>query len=324
MDNPAERAHIALITQAMVARLAHLRATLFTIKEFRDFVMGLSEKELEQLLVQILPSNKHFEPLIRESVAQFHVLCTRIDGFVAGDTPLHTAIKLGEYRYEETWRMFGHFINVKNSEGKTALDVALECINAPQSITADIRKDMRCIMKHLLTKGAEKTKGFNNAGISAEIEAYIFDNPYLKLITANDSYAHFKSILRDIGEDHQFCLKYKKNTAIECINHWIQLRQNDSDFHKDLAQLKSDVNGKSAESDCIGLKYIRQLRSKLWIIRQLRGLYGWTTTQMEINNIIDMATASFKPEKTPGYGAFFPSHVTEPAPDLDEQFGYIL
>lgn len=318
-ENAVDRAHIALLTQAMVARLAALRAVLFSLKEFREFVVGLDAREHEALLREIIPQNHPLEPQIKASLTHFNQLCASTNGFAAGDTPLHTAIKLGEYRYEESTRMFGHFINTPNSAGQTPLDLAVEQAKRTTLTVAepDIRKDKHVLMQHLLEKGAHKTARFKQAKMDEEISNHQFINPYLPRIKPTLSYENFKNVLRDIGEDHRFCMKYKKNLAIGCINHWIGLRQPHPYFKYELKKLQQDINGKSPEMECAAVKYIRQLRSKLWIIRQLRGLYGQTSTQSEINHLIEKAMEPFAVKEGNTF-AFF-NAVRGRRLDFDEQ-----
>lgn len=286
--NPSDRAHVALMTQAMAARLANLRAVLYSTIEFRDFIAELPVEEHKALLREIFPN--HSSKQINNALRPIDIKIEE------GDTPLHVAIRLGEYRYEDTLRMFGQFINTKNKEGQTPLDVALEVWNSEPKKRA-ICKNMRFIMQHLLENGATKTDNYKDSKIDAKIKNYAFTNPYVKKITKKTSYKAFKNILRNIGEDHQFCLKFKKNLAIESINHWIDINKDTPNFYKDLKQLKKDVNGESSADDCAGIKYLRQLRSKLWIIRQFRGLYGVSTTQTEINTLIDPVLERLKPKE---------------------------
>lgn len=309
IKNPMDRAHIALMTQTMVTRLAHLRAVLFSIKEFREFVLSLNDDENEELIREIIPTDDLLEPQIKQALSQFHTLCNG-HGLEDGDTPLHVAIRLGEYRYEESIRMFGHFINVKNKEGKTPLDIALEQSNAfvVSASENNVGNNMTFIMKHLLENGAQKTEAFKQANIDKTVQDYTFPNPFINKIH-DLSYSSFKQVLRDIGEAHQFCLKYKKNMAIECIKQWIHLRKSTPNFKQDLEQLKKDVNGSSSEADAADVKYLRQLRSKLWIVRQLRGLYGWTSTQSEINRVIDQA---LKPYTSNPHSFFSGNTLIEP------------
>lgn len=289
VENSIDRAHMALMTQVMVTRLAHLRAVLFSMKEFRDFVVNMNGEDHEALVQELSSINNFSVPKIKEIVAQCLILCSA-SGFEEGDTPLHTAIKLGEYRYEESLRMFGRFINIKNKAGKTPLDIAVEQVSVFASkADNDVGADMKFVMKHLLENGAQRTATFKQANLDKDVQSYVFTNPCIREINASLTYSDFKVILRDIGEKHQFCLKYKKNMAIDCIKQWIKVRQSHPNFRQELEQLKKDVNGTSSEAEASEVKYLRQLRSKLWIIRQLRGLYGMTSTQMEINRVIAQA-----------------------------------
>lgn len=308
MKKASDRAQVALVTQTLTARLARLRAVLFSIKEFRDYVSQLNEQETKALLKEIIPLHGHNESLIQqvqESFVRSKTLCHEKHGFENGDTPLHTAIKMGEYRYEETISMFGQFINVKNKEGKTPLDVALERVHTFRG-DQNVGKNAYFIMKHLLNNGARKTNLYKLADIDSAVKAYRYSNPYVQEIRASMSYGEFKRILRNIGEDHRFCLKFQKNLAVECIKRFIEVNKQHPNFEDRLLQLRNDINGYSSDEESAGVKYIRQLRSKLWIIRQLRGLYGWTSTQWEINSTINQALEQHKAKK-PSCFSFFSS-----------------
>lgn len=303
----ADRADVALMTQTTMARLARLRAVLFSIKEFRNYVCALEEEQTEALLKEIIPPDLVSEALIhqvKESFIQHQDLCKKADGFEKGDTPLHTAIKLGEYRYEETMDMFSQFINVRNKAGKTPLDIALERIHAGSLDENDVQKNGMLIIKHLIKNGAGITEKYRKSGLIPTINSYVFKNPYLERIQPDMSYRSFKRILRDIGEDHRFCLKFQKKLAHECIKRFINVNEEHPDFERRLQRLRYDINGYSSEEESADVKYIRQLRSKLWIIRQLRGLYGWSSTQWEINTMINRALECNK-AKEPSSFSFF-------------------
>lgn len=298
----SDRAHIALMTQSMVARLAHLRAALFSIPDFREYVVKLSKQENEQILHEIIPPIYPLEKsiaAIQESIiSSFEVYKNyATNGFEEKDTPLHTIIKLGEYRYEETTRMFSQFMNIKNSAGKTPLDIAFERFSSPQHQPNDVRTDMLGVMRHLISKGAKKSAAFKaNITIEDQIAKHTFKNSHSEKITKELAYTDFKKILRDVGEDHQFCLKYKKNLAIECINKWIQLRHDQPKFAEELQRLRKEINGQASEEDCAGLKYVRRLRTELWFLRQIRGPYGITTSQVEINDVITRELERLRPK----------------------------
>ncbi|HHF7368476.1 TPA: Dot/Icm T4SS effector AnkK/LegA5 [Legionella bozemanae] len=298
-----DRAEVALMTQTAIARLARLRAALFSIKEFRTYVCGLDQKQFDALLKEIIPPNltETLGQEVQKSFTQYRDLCKEPHGFEKGDTPLHTAIKLGEYRYEETLSMFSEFINVKNKAGKTPLDIALERVRAGNTDEHDVRKNAKLISKHLIENGADTTK---YPSLISIIRSYSFKNPYLEGINASMHYRDFKDILTRIGEDHRFGLKFKKNLARECIEQFIKVNKTRPDFESRLERLRDDINGYSSEEESAGVKYIRQLRSRFWIIRQLRGLYGWTSTQWEIHTMINKALLE-KKVKEPSSFSFF-------------------
>jgi hypothetical protein len=284
-----DRAHVALLTQAMVARLAALRALLFSIKEFREFVVGLTLAEKNALIGELVSEHDPLAQQINSSLERFHKLCTEPHGFEARDNPLHTAIKLGEYRYQDTMRMFGEFINQKNNSEKTPLDLALEQAERSAEAVEDVGKDNRLIMKHLLKHDAQFNLPENK---TKPVPPYHYVNPYLGMLTPQLSYPKFKEVLQDIGEDHRFPLKFKKNLALECIKHWMKIREKSPNFRKELLELQKDVNRTSPPINHASIKYIGQLRSRLWIIRQIRGLYGLTSTQLAINLQIEKKTTS--------------------------------
>ena len=299
---PYERAKIALVVEATIARQARLRAVLFSIKEFRDCIASLTLEEHEFLLRDLLgPTLETEVPAeIIDSMFLYQELCQSESLFEEGDTPLHTAIKLGDYRYEETVQMFGHFINVKNNAGKTPLDIALDMLAIAENSSNDIRKNVRLTMRHLLENGAEKSEQFELFEEDENIESYKFETEYIERAGSAKNYEELKNVLRDIGEDHSFCLKSKKNLAIECVKQFIKENKNHPDMQLILERLKKDMNGESSKSEYAPLLYIRQLRSRLWIIRLLRGLYGTTSTQTEINDIVDKELERIKPYE-PGF-----------------------
>ncbi|STY28399.1 substrate of the Dot/Icm secretion system [Legionella wadsworthii] len=307
MNNASNRAEVALLAQSTTARLARLRAVLFSIGEFRNYFYELPESDKQALFDEIIPPHMKDDKLLQQLNAswdQYKTLIQDPEGFDNGDTPLHVAIRLGEYRYEETLSMFREFIHVKNDEGKTPLDLALELIEKGESDENDVQKNGRLIAQHLLRNKAYATGNYERSKLLAEIKAYQFKNPYLDRIVENIGYQDFKDILRDIGEDHRFCLKAKKNLALDCIEKFIEVNEHNPLFKNHLVKLKKDINGTSSEEQSAGVKYIRQLRSSLWIIRQIRGLYGLSSTLGEINSMINLALESNK-SKEPGTFSFF-------------------
>ena len=302
-----ERAQMSLIVEATIARQARLRSVLFSIKEFREFVCTITKDERDALVNEVIESSPQpmFANQVTQTIASYENICQSEHGFEEGDNPLITSIKLGDYRYQETIQMFGHFINMPNSAGKRALDIAFELHKTAKNSGTDIRQDTCFIMKHLLENGAQQSEEFQQFNLNAKIESYKFPTPYLTRVVQAKTYQEFKDILRDIGEDHTLCLKFKKNLAVQCIAHFIKVNKMHPDLQPMLMQLKQEINGDCTQSEHAGLKYIRQLRSRLWIIRQIRGLYGRTSTQSEINSLVDTELERINRPKEPNCFSFF-------------------
>lgn len=296
----SDRADLALILQAMIGRQAQLKAVLFSIPEFRQFVKALTDAEQNSILSEILgltPDDiaPNIKKKVADSFSEYSNLCQAGRGFVEGDTPLHIAIRLGDYRYDETMQMFGDFINIANGEGKTPLDLAREMTLPRQKTKLDVRQDLRLTMAHLLDHGARKNEAFNAFNATERVADYRFSTAYQNRSHKAKSYQELKAILSDIGEDHSFCLKFKKTIALECLSSFIFVNAKNPQLGKILMALKSDLGGTSNPERAAGLLYIRQLRTKLWIIRQIRGLYGHSSTFSEMNGLIDNAIRDTQP-----------------------------
>lgn len=284
VNDPYERAQLALIMQASIARQKQLQAVLFSIPEFRHFVRTLPKKNKQNLLSEIAGADSVLRNSLEQQIDRY---AGSYYGFVKGDTPLHVAIKLGEYRYEETFKMFGSFINDKNNAGQSPLDCAVKLVRTQKSPAKKVSQDGRNIIKHLLENDALVCDA--KAKYKKAADGYHFASPYLKQANKVKDYTQLQDLLTAIGEDHSYSLKLKKQLAISCIKACIKAKP--PALASMLLQLKQQVNAHQTQAG--GLAYIRQLRSGLWIIRQIRGLYGMSSTLWTINNVVQEAQKQF-------------------------------
>ncbi|WP_298625761.1 Dot/Icm T4SS effector AnkK/LegA5 [uncultured Legionella sp.] len=315
-NDSCDRAQIALIAEATIVRQARLRTMLFSLDEFRLFVAGLSFEDKSSLVGEITQScvasdKELLSSQLQSIIAHQQTLCVSEHGINDEDTPLHIAIKLGDYRYDETMQKYGGFINQK-SKGKTPLDVALAMLDSNTTDFSDVRQDLRFTMRHLLRHGAKQSPEFKAFNRNEQVERYNFQTSYMQKTVEAKTYQEFKDILRDIGEDHRFCLKYKKNLATECVSKYVKENRTNPESRKNLLQLKKDIGGESSRSERSGLQYIRQLSSRFWIIRLIYGLFGWTPAQGEINNIIDRELEKLRPPEVDWFSFF--NYNTPPDP----------
>lgn len=309
-NDALQRAQIALVSNAVVARQARLQAVLFSIPTFRAFVRNLSAEKKQEIIAEIIDAESENKANVavqlQTLINQQQQFCQDdSEGLQPGDTPLHVAIRLGNYRYHETWESFGHFINQKNDRGETPLDVAIKSINHPTHTStffsadknSDPRADGYFIAKHLIQNGAKPTYFYQSlsAAFKNKIAHYHFPTAYIDAASQANNYAQLLPIFKQMGEDERYALKMKKELALECLNVFIHhYRGEPEQLNAVLTQFKQALNGYQEISPVSELQFIRQLRSRLWIVRQIRGLLGGTATQVAMNKLIDERLSDVK------------------------------
>ncbi|WP_133127975.1 Dot/Icm T4SS effector AnkK/LegA5 [Legionella nagasakiensis] len=292
MKNADERAKLSLITQSVVARQATLRAVLFTIPEFRQYVLNLNEEASRDLVQGIVGDAAADDVMpwsqeIATVIARHQELCLPEGGFVPGDTPLHAAIRLGDYRYHETWQSFSRYSVEVNAQGQTALDLALALSESREVSTDDLRTNLPATIGHLVHEGATtNAMTLSVRQVSLQTD-YLSSSPYLAQVQTVTDSAGLKCLLRAIGEEHRYSLKTQKELAVLCIRQFIDIHKHNPQLKKYLLDLKTDLNGTADKRPAPELQYIRQLRSQLWIIRIIRGLFGGTATKVMLNQLIN-------------------------------------
>ncbi len=319
-QTPEERARMALITQSVVARQAKLRAVLFTIPAFREFISSLDKNATHDLVQGIVNDTApdEVESLSNEietTMARYRGLCES-NSFSEKDTPLHAAIRLQDYRYHETMQWYGHFANQANAQGQTPLDVAAEMASKHQTENSDIRANIVNTMKHLLHEGVTKTETYQNLNATFKFnpEHYTFDAAYPSRAGQAKTSVELKEVLRDIGEDHRYSLKMQKELAVTSVRQFVNSHQKNPQLEQIMRELKADLNGAGDRPPAPELQFIRQLRSQLWIVRVLRGLFGGTATKVEINVIINAELRRL----TPGWSFFSASKPTQDSEVMPE------
>ncbi len=293
-NDPNDRAQTALIVQSVVARQAKLRAVLFSTQEFRNFVRTMTAKDHQALIANIVDSAEpdkaqSLAKEIQASMSHHQVLCQPSGGFVEDDTPLHAAIRLQDYRYHDTWQAFSQYVDQKNKQGKTPLDVAVGMANLPPKKAGDIRCDALCTMKHLLREGAKKTDDYQQFSRNApmHLNNYLFRSGYPTRARSKMNEVQLIRLLRHLGEDYRYSLKMQKELAVICVQQFIKQHLNNPGLAQMFYKFKSSLNGTSTTSPAPELQFIRQLRSQLWIVRMIRGLLGGTATKVQLNGLID-------------------------------------
>lgn len=299
-SNPEHMAEIHLITHSLHERKRKLEATLFCIPEFRDYLHSSQGNDDLQNLKQELDSYMCEIPLkqnnLIESIQQ--EVNQRVTSYLnfsdplkkypipKEDSPLHMTIRLGNYHYEQSILAFGNSINQENAQGDRPIDIAAQLAAAyvPGSEKINPAKDPFAVMKHLISHGAQispKTQSVLDAkGI--RLEDYEFKSQYYDQEVKD--YSTLKMLITQIGQDSYLSLKSKKIVTVNLVKQHI-----DHLSFEERGLFQQDLNGSSEKPIAPEYLFISQLRSSLWIIRMIRGLYGNSSTRMELNDLIEAA-----------------------------------
>lgn len=326
--DPNDIAYVHIITQAVVARQARLRAALVSIPEFCQFVRDMDDQTAQLLLNEIDPNHEDLQYLQTENL-RYKTILLENKLFLENtkNTPLHTAILLGNYRFDESYRDFSRYLNVKNSEDKTPLDLALESYIKYQQSNIQVSpynpgNDQVQIIQHLIKHGAKASKYTPNCAVFKETsfakQTFYANTPYYaesqKITTANDLIDMFLKL----SNDSHYTLKRKKQLTVACLNAFIRCNKINPNpafnLIDELKAFKSALNGrKSNLASNPALQYLCQLRSRLWIVRRIRGLLGGSSTKVRCNDIIDKAIQNL--EQDPNYFFNLPQPKNHPAQD---------
>lgn len=292
ITNPEQCAKVDLIVNSAVERQAKIRADLFSLPEFRQFVRNLNDQQIRQLSQEAACGIKLKAKTIKERIKNHQKLCAH---FKEGDTPLHAAIRLRDYRFQESWKSFSRYSHVENSLGETPLDTAVKMAQTEKEsrvLREDPRREPFYIIAHLVQCGVRKTAAFFDwpEHKAAMKKDYLVEVGFLQRVKKKFNIDQFIQLLGELGSDPRFALKMKKEIAIEAFKKFLKDKKEalpPKEYRVLIYELKIRLNGTPRIAPDARLQFIRQLRSQLWIVRFFRGLIGNTSTQIELNNLFD-------------------------------------
>ncbi len=314
IDDPHDEAQVALVTHAVISRLAKLQARFFSMPVFRTYVSNLDEETMASIKDEIVNGIEGVErgnllSEVERRMQCYQSLCSLPDAFEAGDTPLHVAIRMGDFRYHETWQAYSEYADQPNDKGERPLDLAVALVkNANPDSSVDVRRDPFAIVHFLLKEGVEETPSYEKlAPVKKEaILNYRFGTAYLERASKAANSRTLIKVMKEIGADYSYSLKMKKEHSVLCMKAFIEAQRTNPNYETILAEMKIAINGGDNVAPAPELQYIRQLRSSLWIIRFIRGLLGGTSTQVELNGLINNEVSRLHPSCCyPLYAFFF-------------------
>lgn len=301
-DSLQGKAYIDLVTNAVIARQARLRSALLAIPQFRIFLQEMSRDDRYRLYEEI-SADEPIQRSLRKIDRTYRRQCQAGGAFKEGDTPLHAAIRIGDYRYDESHRHYQSYLKMLNRDKQTALDLVIaqwhSFNNLPLEkqavIKQDVRKNPEYIIYDLIQRGlkakvyTDDLKEIKRLIKCREWNSFAWDSAYVHQARNMHSREDLLNLFGTISADLRLTLKMKKQISVYCLKAYISANKN-ADYvdqlFKDLTALKLDLKGAKGIAPNPQMQFIRQLRSQLWIVRQIRGLLGGSSTQVEMNDII--------------------------------------
>ncbi|USQ13573.1 hypothetical protein J2N86_12950 [Legionella lytica] len=297
-DVAEAKSTLATILRATSSRFSELRVALVEVPEFRKFILenqSLAEKfilnELQQYATSLGCTNDEIDAY-RAEVSNSLKAVVMASTVSNSNTALHTAVIAQAYRCFETSEYFYSNLNNKDSHGLTALDWAItyyeiytDNVNAKgftdeqHGYNNRMRTYYADVICDLTRHQAEYTS--KTSAEFATLLAEAKQTSSLSMQPPVTSLEEYKKELGRIRSQPMGTLKHDKECALELLRR--------AHLSKDeLLQLKEELKPTEPEG---ALKFIKELRSDIWIVKYIRGAYGTTATSREMFRCIDSKIA---------------------------------
>lgn len=305
LKQPLERADVdpemantlTVVQRATASRMSELRIALVEVPEFRRYLAEHGDEAQKSIISEISQHAasigcseeeiKKYSFAVKEAIKSM-VLASELS---TSDTPLHTAVHTQSYRSYETAKLFKDSLNNVDKDGLTALDhalsqfeiacSALKNINAEQEVTRvawgyyeSMQMYSADVICDLSRNGAAYTQ--KNAEQYQEILALAQKRNSLSMLPVVKSLDDYKKTLGIIRSNTMSSLKNDKVSAVVLLEK--------AHLNKDeLEQLREEL---IPDEPAAPLKFIKELRSEIWIVKKIRGAYGDTSTLDEMQTLI--------------------------------------
>ncbi|OEH46596.1 hypothetical protein lpari_02383 [Legionella parisiensis] len=291
--DPETESTLTIVQRAASSKMAELRVALLAIPKFREFLQDHFAEASESILTEL---KQHCIAIncspneIRRYQLEASQMLKSIQAVCAKDTPaLHAAIQTQSYRCYETPKYFKYMLNKKDDEGKTALDFAIENFEkytrklgspgvaksglGPYYIRMKVYyADVICdLHQHKAKQGLSSDKYESILAQAQETSSMSILIPTIRTLADYKLYLEImrKEPLRTLKQDKAYALKLLEKAHLS---------------EEELLQLRDELKEKEPAGH---LKFIKELRSEMWIIKKIRGVYGETDTVAAMKKCIE-------------------------------------
>ncbi|KTD72511.1 hypothetical protein [Legionella tucsonensis] len=290
-SDPEIESTLTIVQRASSSKIAELRVALLAIPEFREYLHHNFEEAKESILDEL---RQHCIAIncspneIKRYQSEASNMLKSIQGVRKNDSPLHAAIQTQCYRCYETAKYFKNILNKKDDEGHTALDFAVanfekyaekvKSLDAAKSKLGSYIEmqvyyaDVICDLHHHKAKHGLSADEY--ALVIAQAQKTSSASILIPKVRSLEDYKNYLSIMR---KEPSRTLKQDKVYAVELLKK-AELSK------EELLRLREELKEKEPAGH---LKFIKELRSEIWIIKKIRGVYGETDTVAAMKKCID-------------------------------------
>lgn len=271
-------ATLSLIERAFSSRMTELQQVLLSIPEFRCYakdneltIRNTIMDEFNQYISTLGCSEAVRTAIQNASAKKLNTVFQVVATIQGTCTPLQAALLTKTYRCHETASLFSMHLHTKNATGQTPFEYALEqyhfaAFNQEEHLI-HYYADVVCDLYPLQTAEC-KTRYLEEI---TQIKPFCSYNN-LPCVSTLAEYKKEIKALRELPGS----LKQDKVLAIHLL-------EKSHLSASDLSLLKKELTNPDHTSP---LKFIKELRSELWIVKRIWGAYGNTSSYQQMNHII--------------------------------------
>lgn len=288
---------IATVQRAATARNCEMRAALLGLPAFREFIRKKDNfKDARDLILDELKQHAESLELDEKVILAYE---REVEGLLNSiqkiaeeksideKNNLRIVILSGSYRCYETASYYKDLLDRVDADNKTALDEAIDCYEhyrqqkpSPEGLKMVVYyADVICDLMQHNAKSAIK-EDWQLEQLQEQAEQDSFKAQIAGILDIKDTVItldEFKEKLIELRKQPMHTLKEDKVYALALLD-----KVNLS--YDDLIKLKAAIEPTEPEAP---FTFIKELRSELWIVRKIRGAYGFTTTSSEMEDCIN-------------------------------------
>lgn len=291
----------SLVQRALSARISELRVVLLSIPKFREF-LAKHHEEARAFILKELDEHAHKLNCSPDEITQYHLEADlALDSLLiasalqTSSTTLHTTIITQGYRCYETASYFKKQLNSKDGDGLTPLDHAIEQFEIYTKLLINCTQEQKLSYQKMVTYFADVVCDLHRVKAQHTLPPASYQE-IIKAAKRTNSMEQLPTVTSLVEYEHELeKMRAQPNRSLKQDKVYaVALLKKAQLTTEDLEQLKTKL---SANNVAAPLKFIKELRSELYLIKLIRGAYGRTTTLDEMNACIAEKLAQPTPQK---------------------------